>query len=94
MTIWLFVEWGWLVNIFAASSIAFRSALELSERRPMVFAFSRCSPLGHSIRMPAPPFFFFVAFYDEPSVQTLIQEFSGYCSLMMLFTASFRISGV
>ena len=53
---YLAVEWGWLIKKFA-SSIAFRSALELSERLPMVLAFSRCSPLGHSMRMPAPPFF-------------------------------------
>ena len=66
MTIWLSVEWGWLIKKFASSSIAFSSALELSERLPMVLAFSRCSPLGHSMRMPAPPFF--VAFSDEPSV--------------------------
>ena len=67
MTIWLFLEWGSLVRIFfAASSSAFLSALVLSERLPMAVAFSRCSPLGHSIRMPAPPFF--VAFSEEPSV--------------------------
>ena len=66
MTIWLFVEWGWFVRIFAGSSIDFLSALVLSERLPIALAFSRRSPLGHSMRMPAPPFF--VAFSDEPSV--------------------------
>ena len=65
-TIWLFVEWEWLASIFAASSIAFLSALKLSEWLPVVECFSRRSPLGHSRSMPAPPFF--IASSDEPSV--------------------------
>jgi hypothetical protein len=57
ITIRLFVESECIVSIFASSSITFLSAIVLSLRLFMADAFSRCSQLGHSMRIQAPDFF-------------------------------------